>query len=466
MSHKRLLKDFSFGFELEATYNRSQTNTDFLKEKFDELLNGTGNMHGDGSLRSPSGWSTFEYASPVIQFTPQNIKMVVDFFDKLPSLFVKTNRSCGLHTHISYKGINRNDIAWLMASMAADESYKKFKFMKRTRFYAEPYALATFFEEAHDILLDGNKSRFADKIVTNEKYRSMRIHPQGTLEWRGPRTFLNVNKHEKNVMFMKKLTEFIIKINQSLDLTEVKNLKKSDFLRFAESKIKYIDFKDDITKEQNKYEKLINHIAEKPIILNTLPDKIYNEMINYMSNNDVTFKTSLFAKNLKDNDVKLTSKTALEFCLKNCSIQSFIRFIDADLFKNNLDMVGNYNKLTPTFEFLIKNSGCNDEILKVLMNAALNNFGKSSIRTFTYNAMMELVKYQILAFKKAVSKDLTELFGHEKAYKLVSHVIQVSPTEFSTSEIYNDLMNSPNRNLLLETMPTDSTQVSVSTSVF
>ena len=100
------------------------------------------------------------------------------------------------------------------------------------------------------------------------------------------------------------------------------------------------------------------------------------------------------------------------------------------------------------------------------MNAALNNFGKSSIRTFTYNAMMELVKYQILAFKKAVSKDLTELFGHEKAYKLVSHVIQVSPTEFSTSEIYNDLMNSPNRNLLLETMPTDSTQVSVSTSVF
>ena len=91
MSHKRLLKDFSFGFELEATYNRSQTNTDFLKEKFDELLNGTGNMHGDGSLRSPSGWSTFEYASPVIQFTPQNIKMVVDFFDKLPSLFVKTN---------------------------------------------------------------------------------------------------------------------------------------------------------------------------------------------------------------------------------------------------------------------------------------------------------------------------------------------------------------------------------------
>ena len=157
--------------------------------------------------------------------------------------------------------------------------------MKRTRFYAEPYALATFFEEAHDILLDGNKSRFADQIVTNEKYRSMRIHPQGTLEWRGPRTFLNVNKHEKNVMFMKKLTEFIIKINQSLDLTEVKNLKKSDFLRFAESKIKYIDFKDDITKEQNKYEKLINHIAEKPIILNTLPDKIYNEMINYMSRN-------------------------------------------------------------------------------------------------------------------------------------------------------------------------------------
>ena len=60
----------------------------------------------------------FEYASPVIQFTPKNIQMVVKFFDALPSMYVKINRTCGLHTHISYKGINRQDISWTQENLA------------------------------------------------------------------------------------------------------------------------------------------------------------------------------------------------------------------------------------------------------------------------------------------------------------------------------------------------------------
>ena len=468
MSKKRLLKDFSFGFELEGIYERDYTTVEYLKDKFDSLLNGKGNMHGDGSLRSPHGWDTFEYASPVIQFTPKNIKMVIDFFDTLPSLHVKTNRSCGLHTHISYKGITRQDISWLMASMAADESYKEFKCMKRTRFYAEPYALATFFDEAHRYLMDGRMSYFVEKIVNNEKYRSMRIHPQGTLEWRGPRTFLNINKHEKNVMFMKKLTQFIIKINNSLDLTETKNLKKEVFLRAASNRLTNIDFKDDIAKEQNKNEKLIAHISEKPSILNTLPDKKYQDMMEYMNNHSCNFSSTGFARNLKEQGVKLTSKNALDFCLKKMSIQTFIGAVDKDTFKENIALVGKYNKLTPCFEYLIKNNGTNDEVLKVLMRAALKDFGKESIRTFTLNAMMELVKYQINAFEKAASKDLTEIFGHDKALNLIKHVASIDPSTFTSTNVYNILLDSPNRNLLLEVLPTDVTTSfeRTSTSVF
>ena len=245
MSNKRLLNEFSFGFELEGTYNNHETNPSYLKDKFDAMLGGIGNMHGDGSIRCEYGYSPFEYASPVIKFTPKNIQKVVKFLDSLPRMFVSINRSCGFHTHISYRGINRQDVSWLMASMASDQSYRDFLKMGRTNFYKGPYARANFFGDAHMQLVRHNYGSFCNTIVTNEKYRSMRIHPQVTIEWRGPRTFLNVNKHSKNVAFMKKLTQFIIKINNTLDLTETPLLSKNDFLIKAHNYLSNLAFRDD-----------------------------------------------------------------------------------------------------------------------------------------------------------------------------------------------------------------------------
>ena len=83
MSNKKLLSNFYFGFELEGTYDDSETSSRYLEDKFNEMLNGAGFMHDDGSLRADYGFRTFEYSSPVIQFTPKNIQMVVKFFDSL-----------------------------------------------------------------------------------------------------------------------------------------------------------------------------------------------------------------------------------------------------------------------------------------------------------------------------------------------------------------------------------------------
>jgi len=451
MSKKRLLNEFSFGFELEGTYDHSATNYHYLKDKFDEMLHGEGNMHGDGSLRAEPGYSTFEYASPVIQFTPKNIQMVVKFFDALPSMYVKINRTCGLHTHISYKGINRQDISWLMASMASDQSYRDFLKMGRTNFYKGPYARANFFGEAHSSLEHNNLSHFCNIIVTNEKYRSMRIHPQGTLEWRGPRTFLNAIKHSKNVAFMKKLTQLIIKINNTLDLTETPLLSKEKFLNNAANYINNLTFRDD-TVHTDKMRLLFQRIVEKPEVISRLRDDKFNEFMDWLRGSGASMSSILETIRQRD-DFEINDVRTLKFFYTTCQIRSFIKYVNPTLFKENLDKVGDWGKLTPTFEFLIKNENVNDEILYTLTREALVNFGKSSIKTFTFNAMREMIKYNINALKAAVSKNLVSLLGEARARDLIQRAIQQDQYGFKNSELYNALMDSPNRDLVVNCFP-------------
>lgn len=452
MSNRKLLSNFYFGFELEGTYDDSETSSRFLENKFNEMLNGTGNMHGDGSLRADYGFRTFEYASPVIQFTPKNIQMVVKFLDSLPSLFVKINSTCGLHTHISYKGINRQDICWLMASMASDESYKDFLKMGRTNFYKAPYAKADFFKYAHTYLERGQLNRFIATICDNEKYRSMRIHPQGTLEWRGPRTFLNINKHNKNVAYMKKLTEFIIKINKTLDLTETPLISKEQFLRTGVNYINNLAFRDDVLEKKDKFINLINKLNENPNIIKCIKDSKFNEFCEYIQNHSYDL-SSFLRKAKNDESFTIDDERTLRFFLKYSNVDIYVGKLNPSTFKSQMALIGEYNRLTPIFEYLIKHEGVNDEVLGILTKEALKNFGKASIRTFTYNAMKEMVKYNINAFKAAVNVDLVATFGENRAKDLINRVVQQDQYGFKNSELYNALLNSSNRNLVIYYFP-------------
>ena len=452
MSNRKLLSNFYFGFELEGTYDDSETSSRFLEEKFNEMLDGTGYMHGDGSLRADYGFRTFEYSSPVIQFTPKNVQMVVKFFDALPSLFVKINRTCGLHTHISYKGINRQDICWLMASMASDESYKDFLKMGRTNFYKGPYAKADFFKHAHLYLERGQLGNFSNIICNNEKYRSMRIHPQGTLEWRGPRTFLNVNKHSKNVAYMKKLTEFIIKINKTLDLTETPLISKEKFLNYAKNYINNLSFKDDNGDNKDKFANLIEKLNENPHILKHIREAKFNEFCEYIQNHSCNL-SSFLRKAKNDSTFTIDDERTLKFFLKYSSVETYIAKLNPSTFKSQMALVGEYNRLTPIFEYLIRHEGVNDEVLSILTKEALKNFGKASIRTFTFNAMKEMVKYNINAFKAAINVDLVATFGDARARELISRLVQQDQYGFKNSELYNSLLASVNRNLVINLFP-------------
>lgn len=447
MSKKRLLNEFSFGFELEGTYNHEETNSRDLASKFNSMLGGEGNMHGDGSLRSDYGYSCFEYSSPVIQFTPSNIRKVIKFLDSLPSLHVKINNTCGFHTHVSYKGITKEDAVWAMASMAADESYTNFLKLGRTNLHKAPYAKPDFLKKAFKYAENNNYSGLVETIVDNEKYRSIRIHPQGTIEWRGPRTFLNVIKHSKNVAFFKKLTQFIQRINDSLDMDYSKNISKSDFIKCAKNRLSNLHFKEE--KNINKINRLLEALNSRPEIINVISANSFDNMYETLRNGCTpNFSINNLVRTLKINGIKLKSISAIEFLLRTQSISSFIELINANIFKDNIELFGRHNALTKSFEFLLKNPGVNDEVLNVLVEKALTKFGHSSIKTFSYNAMFEMIKYNVNAFKVAVNKNLIEIFGYERASSLINAVINIDKYGFRNSEIYNLLMQSPNAALV------------------
>jgi hypothetical protein len=102
---------------------------------------------------------------------------------------------------------------------------------------------------------------------------------------------------------------------------------------------------------------------------------------------------------------------------------------------------------------LIRHEGVNDEVLSILTKEALKNFGKASIRTFTFNAMKEMVKYNINAFKAAINVDLVATFGDARARELISRLVQQDQYGFKNSELYNSLLASVNRNLVINLFP-------------
>jgi hypothetical protein len=280
----------------------------------------------------------------------------------------------------------------------------------------------------------------------------MRLHPQGTLEWRGPRTFLNVNKHSKNVAYMKKLTEFIIKINKTLDLTETPLISKEKFLNYAKNYINNLSFKDDNGDNKDKFANLIEKLNENPHILKHIREAKFNEFCEYIQNHGCNLSPFLHrVKN--DSTFTIDDERTLKFFLKYSSVETYIAKLNPSTFKSQMALVGEYNRLTPIFEYLIRHEGVNDEVLSILTKEALKNFGKASIRTFTFNAMKEMVKYNINAFKAAINVDLAATFGDARARELISRLVQQDQYGFKNSELYNSLLASVNRNLVINLFP-------------
>ena len=283
---KKLTTDFTFGFELEAiAYGRhdfSDSRSGLAIKNFvnDRLGNG-GDFHGDSSLEVNEEGdvieyyasedeeyyyqngeavdmdyiedmggidevefrTTFEYASPVLQFNPANIQKVINFLDdgmNMHDLFY-TNDTCGFHHHISFEGITGEDAAWIVSQLAMDddarEMFAKFNDVANKEDTGiENYNFITawssnqYLYDLADAIRNFDFAEIKNKLNT-EKYTILNVHNNKTLEWRGPRNFLQTKNRKTIVNFYKQLWKIINWMTLALDKKEINGMKKELFLK-------------------------------------------------------------------------------------------------------------------------------------------------------------------------------------------------------------------------------------------
>lgn len=275
---KVLVNNFKFGFELEAfvteraedskhddldTYEAAYARVEAYIKQFFKVEDGC--IDSDGSLEpSARGGFEFEWPSPVLDFTPANIAKCVRFLEGLKGMGVYVNKTCGFHVHISFPQMTLNDIRWLVFQIAMDEKVENMisKFHGKN-FFTDYYANNDFLErirrEVNNPRADlETKIKNVRAYLTDEKYRNVRIHPQGTLEWRGPRQFLNRRKKGITKDFFKLLWQFNRWIAKATTNKVVAGISKEAL------------FEGDSAFWYERHRKLIEDLNNNPTIINKL----------------------------------------------------------------------------------------------------------------------------------------------------------------------------------------------------
>lgn len=216
-----LMSEFKVGFEIEMIMKKELAQDreerklflDWIKEQFG------GKIKGDPSIKpNHPDDEDIEYASSPQEFTPMFQRKFNDFLMDLnmdPKIY--TNQTCGMHIHISFPYINEQEMFWVLCNLATDNSmyFKINTFKNRYDFFSKEFADKEYLEGLSKAVLDyslGRKQRginALNKYFSMDKYRSFRMHEIGTLEWRGPRGFLNARKLETIEAFGELLRTFI-----------------------------------------------------------------------------------------------------------------------------------------------------------------------------------------------------------------------------------------------------------------
>ena len=265
-----LKSQMTFGFELEAVadggyyedystsddegyyddeeedhYIESSEMSRAIDNNLEELFNKykgegawkAGTMQEDGSVNgSDDDDFPFEWASPVMEFKPSELNRTIKFLNGLKNIGVYTNDSCGFHHHISWKGITERDMIWTYTNLILDEDFIKEMLNLKTR---DNTNIKIWSNQWSGLKNMGSLREFIqkgewDKALTyysDDKYRLFRIHPYGTIEWRGPRDFLNYRNLDYIKDFYKKFNKLASKIIecQSMKTLFGTNITKEEF---------------------------------------------------------------------------------------------------------------------------------------------------------------------------------------------------------------------------------------------
>lgn len=288
--------EFTFGFELEA-FKRLYTYDYSYEEMRDMVITDIGNgfnmdenkvaetLKGDGSLNPNKEQDlSFEWAFPYVNFTPENIIKVINGLEYLKTQGYYTNKTCGFHVHLAFPNISSKDCVWILTQLAFDKEMQN-TIMKFNRLvlYNKEYASPKFLEEIRDAFENGNYEDLR-RAFTNDKYRMIRIHPQGTLEWRGPRGLLQSGRNIRH--FFQLLYKFVLWISKAQEAKYINGMSKENF------------FNAIFTEEWNKRGMFVSGEFSPD-----MPDKTLTEKIKKIYDNEDSEKIIKFLTNCKDKHI-------------------------------------------------------------------------------------------------------------------------------------------------------------------
>jgi hypothetical protein len=252
---KYLASQFKFGFELEAYAKITDEKFSWymddaevdpdndeelasyiiekdIKDAFDYTDNDELDIKSDGSIHiTENDEYPFEWATPVMEFTPANLKKCINGLDTLHNYDFYTNDSCGFHVHLSFPDINDQDVIWIISKLSLDNKMiKKITHFKNFDFFNDEYASVEYLKKIGKCIKNSQIQDIID-LMNSTKYRLIRIHPQGTLEWRGPRDFMDDYNKSTVYEFFKLLYELVRWMSNALSDNEINGMTKDNFFK-------------------------------------------------------------------------------------------------------------------------------------------------------------------------------------------------------------------------------------------
>lgn len=247
-------RGFKFGFEFECVmpvklHVRGIEHLD-LPLHFNEK--------NDSSIRVDDPMNTgMEFVSEPLVLNPLNIVKSKKSLISLMKAGCTTNDSCGFHVHYSSPDMNYLNTCWFLLNLSTNEkAIETLTKFQDIDFVNEHYASTEFLNQIRDNVFKETRDPFKiSQIFGTSKYQIMRIHPQGTLEWRGPRNFLNDGLDKIDAFFIRlyRVADILDTLSRSSSVTyNGMTITKNDFTKILNSNSLVRDTKHSFDKVERR----------------------------------------------------------------------------------------------------------------------------------------------------------------------------------------------------------------------
>lgn len=194
--HHRLttvLSEIEFGIELECFFRKGPEGALAIERIQDMGLQ----IKPDESIQPDYPAIPAELDIGVWDITPESLQKAIRTVNTLFDMGAEVNSSCGSHVHYSSPGYGPIEHFWFMYWFHRKQGYDIFRQFAGVDQFDEVFASIEKMKHTMSVICDwvdcSNKDKAAKRalkayhFLEGEKFNLIRLHPQGTIEWRGLR---------------------------------------------------------------------------------------------------------------------------------------------------------------------------------------------------------------------------------------------------------------------------------------